>query len=464
MGLTNNLGKLSNMITSTGSAVGIGTSTPSYLLDVNGSSRVLNTFLVDSATTAELRLRGGGYGSSYNTSLRSITGAAGVLQFGNNDINYILAGNTAAGGYLSIRVNCASESVAAGSEAMRITNAGNVGIGTSTPAAKLDVNGTIQSYASTGNIRSYSTNAANDAIMFAGWTGDTGIEMRYNPNSAVSYIQNTYPATSGQPFGDIHFRQSVSGTMTTRMIIKADGGNVGIGTSSPNGKLNISNGGAEGIEFWVVSATATNLMQSYNRSTSAWNSLEYKALDHIFYGSGTERMRIHTGGAVSIGSSTAVGRFLVQGATSNTADYTMILKNSSGTDLLVVRNDGYTFSPYTYNATTGGGANMHVASDGSLNRSVSSIKYKKNVKSYTKGLAEVLQMKPVTYNSINENETNTYAGLIAEDIHELGLTEFVQYADDKTPDALAYSNMVALLVKAIQEQQVQIEELKAKIK
>jgi len=441
-----------------GGNVGIGTSSHSYLLDVNGSSRVLNTFLVDSATTAELRLRGGGYGSSYNTSLRSITGAAGVLQFGNNDINYILAGNTAAGGYLSIRVNCASESVAAGSEAMRITNAGNVGIGTSTPAAKLDVNGTIQSYASTGNIRSYSTNAANDAIMFAGWTGDTGIEMRYNPNSAISYIQNTYPATSGQPFGDIHFRQSVSGTMTTRMIIKADGGNVGIGTSSPGSLLTLYATTTPTIAFQNSGAVRGYL--SADSGNNIYNAVTGNG--HVFQCDSTERMRIHAGGAVSIGSSTAVGRFLVQGATSNTADYTMILKNSSGTDLLVVRNDGYTFSPYTYNATTGGGANMHVASDGSLNRSVSSIKYKKNVKSYTKGLAEVLKMKPVTYNSINENETNTYAGLIAEEIHELGLTEFVQYADDETPDALSYSNMVALLVKSVQELKAEIDTLKNK--
>jgi len=35
MGLTNNLGKLSNMITSTGTAVGIGTTTPAELVEVS---------------------------------------------------------------------------------------------------------------------------------------------------------------------------------------------------------------------------------------------------------------------------------------------------------------------------------------------------------------------------------------------------------------------------------------------
>ena len=91
------------------------------------SSSVLSTqYQVDNSGTAELRLRGGGYGGSYNTSLRSIAGAIGILQLGNNADNYILVGNTSANGYLSIRVNCASESTSAGIEALRITASGTV--------------------------------------------------------------------------------------------------------------------------------------------------------------------------------------------------------------------------------------------------------------------------------------------------------------------------------------------------
>jgi hypothetical protein len=107
---------------------------------------------------------------------------------------------------------------------------------------------------------------------------------------------------------------------------------------------------------------------------------------------------------------------------------------------------------------------MVVGADGTLYRSTSSLKYKTDIVNYNKGLAEVLKMRPVYYKSINEKEKDlTFAGLIAEEIEELELTEFVQYAKDGTPDALAYSNMVALLVKAIQEQQVQIQELKNKL-
>jgi hypothetical protein len=56
-----------------------------------------------------------------------------------------------------------------------------------------------------------------------------------------------------------------------------------------------------------------------------------------------------------------------------------------------------------------------------------------------------------------------FGGLIAEEVHAVGLTEFVQYAEDGSPDALAYGNMVSLAFKAIQEQQAIIESLKARL-
>jgi hypothetical protein len=79
-------------------------------------------FVASSSGTAEIRLQGGGYAGDYNTSLRSIPGAAGVLQMGNNNINYILVGNTAAGGFLSIRVNVSAESISSGTEALRLNS------------------------------------------------------------------------------------------------------------------------------------------------------------------------------------------------------------------------------------------------------------------------------------------------------------------------------------------------------
>jgi len=109
-----------------------------------------------------------------------------------------------------------------------------------------------------------------------------------------------------------------------------------------------------------------------------------------------------------------------------------------------------------FNTTTGGGANVNVASNGALLRSTSSLKYKTDVQDATHGLAEVMQLRPVTYKGINDGEL-VFGGLIAEEVDAAGLTEFVQYAEDGSPDALSYGNMVSLCVKAIQELNAKVE-------
>lgn len=136
-----------------------------------------------------------------------------------------------------------------------------------------------------------------------------------------------------------------------------------------------------------------------------------------------------------------------------------------------------------YNLTTASAANVMVDSSGYLYRSTSSIKYKTNVQDYQRGLSDVMALRPVTYQSKGKGDiaaraektkklkkdeampaAHTFVGFIAEEVHAAGLTEFVQYAEDGTPDALGYAQMTALLVKAIQEQQAQIAALQAALK
>ena len=115
-----------------------------------------------------------------------------------------------------------------------------------------------------------------------------------------------------------------------------------------------------------------------------------------------------------------------------------------------------------YNNTTGTGANVVVDSAGGFARSTSSRRYKNTINDATHGLTELLTLRPVTYKGNNDGDT-LFGGLIAEEVHDAGLTEFVRYNDDNEPDALAYGHMVSLCVKAIQEQQEVIESLKARI-
>ena len=97
-----------------------GAATFSSSISASGGISTTGSFTSTVGGTSELRLQGGGYGGSYNTSLRSIAGAIGILQFGNNANNYVLIGNTLTGGYLEFRVNCASESTAAGSKVLTL--------------------------------------------------------------------------------------------------------------------------------------------------------------------------------------------------------------------------------------------------------------------------------------------------------------------------------------------------------
>ena len=89
---------------------------------------------------------------------------------------------------------------------------------------------------------------------------------------------------------------------------------------------------------------------------------------------------------------------------------------------------------------------------------------KKNIEDYTKGIDELKLLRPVSFQSNNaEDSDKTYAGLIAEEVHDAGLTEFVSYNNDDEPDAIAYSNMVSLLTKALQESIAKIESLEARV-
>lgn len=103
--------------------------------------------------------------------------------------------------------------------------------------------------------------------------------------------------------GDNSFK-TVAGSKwtTTGSDIYYNTGNVGIGTSSPQGKLAISASGAQGLEFLTSSATSIGI-QSYNRSTSAYIDQAYVGSVFTWTTGGVgERMRIDSSGNVGIGT------------------------------------------------------------------------------------------------------------------------------------------------------------------
>jgi len=115
-----------------------------------------------------------------------------------------------------------------------------------------------------------------------------------------------------------------------------------------------------------------------------------------------------------------------------------------------------------YSNTTSGGANVRVQSDGLMQRDTSSRRYKNTIADATHGLTDLKKLRPVTYKGNNDGDT-VFGGLIAEEVHDAGLTEFVDYDSDNKPDALKYGNMVSLCIKAIQELSAKVETLETKV-
>jgi len=212
--------------------------------------------------------------------------------------------------------------------------------------------------------------------------------------------------------------------------------------------------------LWRATGTITNAFDIYCQDVSSGATV-------------TNRWGIyveHTGknyfaGNTGIGVSPTY-RFEVRGVGATSSTVSFYISNSSATALLYTRDDGAintgTAAVSPYNNVTATAANMVVSSDGFLYRSTSSLRYKTQINDATHGLNEVLKLRSVTFKSQNDGN-QIFGGLIAEEVDSAGLTEFVQYDNENRPDAIHYSNMVALLIKAIQEQQTQINELKNRL-
>jgi hypothetical protein len=286
--------------------------------------------------------------------------------------------------------------------------------------------------------------------------------------------------TSGDYAGYLVFATGQASAGFSEQMRITSTGNVGIGTTTPStfGKLAVIAASGNQVSFGDSSASSTsNGYLNYlggsgalilNAYSTGGNT--YQAFYTSLSGTNQERMRIDSSGNLLVGTTAAYvsSRFRVKSSGTSNSTYNTELENSAGTVLMAVRDDGYFSTGVAanspYNITSGSAANCYINSDGGLYRSTSSLKYKDNVQAATHGLAELLKLRSVTYNGKSEIDSNkTFGGLIAEEVHEAGLTEFVQYADDGTPDALAYGNMVALCVKAIQEQQALIESLTTRL-
>jgi hypothetical protein len=90
----------------------------------------------------------------------------------------------------------------------------------------------------------------------------------------------------------------------------------------------------------------------------------------------------------------------------------------------------------------------------------SSIKLKENIETSEGNLEKVVNLRPVTYNKIGSQTTEL--GLIAEEVAEV-YPEFVQYDENGEPIGVHYSRLTAALIGAVKELTNQVQELNKKI-
>ena len=392
-----------------------------------------------------------------------------------------------------------------------IQSGGNVGIGTTSPGAKFDV-------ANYAQIDSYPANASGNnpsnsgylkliAGAKTGWGyGDelgkinfygndtSGIGAR-NAASIVAVCENgngtsTTTFSSGLAF----FTSSYNANQSEKVRIDNDG-NVGIGTNDPGTYLqlgdypskNISQtsypdvpsehmihiaapetnghfGG--GISFGENAFTAANIVV---RDAGAAGSLD------LCFGTGdfngmTERMRITSGGEIHIKNGTTTGGKILLSGTDNDLKIDgsrgQIQFSINGTNEAVL--DALQFYPQANNGlnlgTTSLRFNTVYASNG-VNTSDETLK--ENIKECDLGIDFIDSLKPKSYKFKDLKEDNdAYGkkryGLIAQDLLQTELKDSI-FGKKNGEYGLSYNDLIAPMIKAIQELKAEIDELKTQI-
>jgi hypothetical protein len=275
---TNTLG--TGIIYDNGTNVGIGTASPSYKLDILGSSSSQTT--VARIETASSSMSNNNYAllvdSSAHTSNMTTAGAMAVDVYGGR--------------------------------AFTINGQGNVGIGTASPVQKLHIHD--NSTGSNAQIQFTNTTSGsnlNDGLR-VGWNGSVG-QMYLFENADLRFATNN----------------------DEKMRITADG-NVGIGTASPSQKLDIRYPAGGGMALLKATDTTDGLLfgdMAYSTSNN------HQGMKHVAMTGVNDYMIMSAGDHTSISAAAGSNVFIKAGGNDNNSLITLrsteIVVNDEGSNL-----------------------------------------------------------------------------------------------------------------------------------
>jgi hypothetical protein len=350
-------------------------------------------------------------------------------------------------------------------------NGTNVGINTTSPATYTVAPQFVLDTGTSGGGMTIKTGTTSSTTNYGGLffaDGTTGTEQY---RGFIQYSHNFNSFTDTLIFGTAG---------SERMYINS-AGNVGIGTSSPSYRLETLATSATIAAFGTTSASGGFLQFRYSTSSNfgyigTGNQLASgsdvtdfafanDAGNIVFATSGgfTERMRIRTDGNVLIGGSNLANL----GTTNRIGAFRV---DSAGEVYLQLATTGQSTvnHAFFYNSTGLGGSIRTSSGTISLVNG-SDYRMKTNIESLTEGLSIISKLKPCTFEYI-ATEGSKFEGFIAHELQEIipnavfGEKDAIN--EDGTPNyqGIDTVKIIPYLVKAIQEQQKQIEELKQLVK